>query len=111
MSVQAPLHKTVPAAQSPVTQALLVQIWPAAHGMLQAPQWSELLAGSAQSPPQSIWGGTQLTRQAPATQACPTVHATPHMPQLSGSLVVSAVQVPEPPEPPEPPELAPPREG
>jgi hypothetical protein len=78
--------------------------------MLQPPQWSALLAGSAQSPPQSICGSTQLTVQTPPTQARPEVHATPHMPQFCGSFAVSAVQgVPLPAPPPVP--LVPPSFG
>jgi hypothetical protein len=60
---------------------------------LQPPQWSALLAGSAQSPPQSTWGGAQLSTQDPPTQASPTTHAVPQLPQFRGSLARSAVHV------------------
>jgi hypothetical protein len=53
VSTQAPLHESVPDGQLPVTHALFVQICPLPQGRLQPPQWSALLAGSAQSPPQS----------------------------------------------------------
>jgi hypothetical protein len=82
---------------------LFVQICPLAQATLQPPQWSALLAGSAQSPPQSIWGSTQLRVQTPLTQACPATQATPQLPQFCGSFAVSAVQgVPLPPAPPVP---------
>ena len=60
---------------------------------MQPPQWSALLAGFAQSPPQSIWGATQLRTQLPPTQASPTTHAVPQLPQFCGSLARSAVHV------------------
>jgi hypothetical protein len=58
---QAPLHRSVPAAQLPITQALFSQICPLPQGRLQPPQWSELPAGLAQSPPQSSSGETHIT--------------------------------------------------
>jgi hypothetical protein len=55
------LHRLVPVAQLPITQALFSQICPLAQGLLQPPQWSALLAGFAQSPLQSISGETHIT--------------------------------------------------
>ena len=72
---------------------LLVQIWSPAQGRLQPPQWSELLAGSMQTPlPQSSWGERQLSTHAPATHAWFAGQATPQAPQFRRSFWVSAVQ-------------------
>jgi hypothetical protein len=90
---QAPLHEDCPVGQLPVTQVLFSQISPLAQAWLQLPQWSALLAGLAQSPPQSIWGATQLSLHVPPTQASPTTHVVPQLPQFCGSLPRSAAHV------------------
>jgi hypothetical protein len=81
---------------------LFAQIWvPVAQAMPQPPQWSALLARSAHTPPQSIWGAVQLTLHIPPTHDCPTLQTVPHAPQFCGSIAVLAMQVlPSPPESP-----------
>jgi hypothetical protein len=66
VSTQAPLQSVCPAAQPPLTHALLWQICPLAQARPQPPQWRALLAGSAQNPLQSTMGDTQVRVHAPA---------------------------------------------
>jgi hypothetical protein len=89
VSTQAPAHWAT--GQLPSVHMLFAQICPVTHCWPQPPQWSELLAGSAQTPPQSIWGGVQTALHIPPTHPWPTLQTVPHAPQFCGSVAVLAM--------------------
>jgi hypothetical protein len=91
--VPLPVVPAVPVVLT-VTQALLVQVWPAVQAWPQLPQLPLLLVGSTQVPPQASWPTTEQV-QVPLMQVVPPEQTVPQAPQLRGSVIV-LVQPPFP---------------
>ena len=93
--VQVVPHRVSP---PPHVQMPLTQLPPMAHCLLQALQLMLSVVRSTQAPLQLVsdWPASvpvHVVTHAPLLQTCPAAHATPHPPQLSGSLC-TAVHAP-----------------
>ena len=83
---QVPLEHTFPAAQT----APALPPWQSPV----APQWTLLVAGSTQAPPQSTRPAWQVRPQVPTRHICPATQTTAQSPQWAGSFVRSLHRFP-----------------